>query len=527
MRWLDEWTVLPLVLLAVMSTYSLVGLVAIWGVRARGPWFLRMAAVLAFPAAWLWTTDRRLCLLFLTQTAVVVLRLGHLQSRDARKKSGAIADSAGQDSGPTGRRFSLRDLLLVFVLLGGVFAMLARLPPHVRWDWYLDVLPGAVLGVFTLVAVRVAHSDRNPWLRAVVLVTAFPALLMGGWLWLAKSARGSWGRAMAVASLVLIAVLPARIYYAEWKAHRLTYPPTLADNGYSDLLRAAETVDDPTVNFATLADDELLTYLNKHAQALDLAAQAVHRPIQAVIYESTNDWQLIAEGKRIRRLSEILAARGRLELDRGRVDEAIPSYLANIELGAGIANGGIMMHDFVGGMCELAGVEGLRKIIARLDDDACRRLAERLAEIDAGREPMENVAAREQFYLAGAYPWKHRLNSLARALFPDEPFTNDRLLEAAGAEKRARLRLLLAHLALRRFWLATNEYPATLGELVPKHLAAVPLDPFADRDLTYKKLSTGYLLYSVGSDRVDDGGAPAKGKPIATGDVVADVVLPD
>lgn len=91
------------------------------------------------------------------------------------------------------------------------------------------------------------------------------------------------------------------------------------------------------------------------------------------------------------------------------------------------------------------------------------------------------------------------------------------------------LPLLAAHLALRRFWLARNEYPETLDELVPRYLQAVPLDPFADRELIYKKLATGYLLYSIGHDRVDDGGAPASGFswPRPKGDIVVDVEQPD
>ncbi|HVW37636.1 MAG TPA: hypothetical protein VHB99_10040, partial [Pirellulales bacterium] len=73
----DQWLILLKIavsLFAVMATYSVVGLVAVWGVRGRGNWFLRMAAVLAFLGAWLLTVDSRLYLLFLCQTAVVVIR---------------------------------------------------------------------------------------------------------------------------------------------------------------------------------------------------------------------------------------------------------------------------------------------------------------------------------------------------------------------------------------------------------------------------------------------------------------------
>lgn len=527
MRWLDEWSVLPLVLWAAVSTYSLVGLVAVCGVQGRAHWFLRQGAVLAFLAAGLLTTDRRMCLLFLSQTAVVMLRLGYFERRAARAKSLTVAAPVAPAHEPLGARFSLGQLLLVFVLLSGLLAILSRLPPQVRWNWYEDVLPGAILGVFTLIAVRAAQSERSPWLRAATLAVVFPALVMGAWLWLARSARGPFGKSTAAASLFLIAAAPARIYWAELKAQSLAYPPPLVDNAYLDLLRAAEMVDDPAVNVDQLSGAELGEYLQKHAPALELATQALARPCQAVLYENMNDMLLAAEGKRIRKLSEALAARGRLELAEGRLDDAVESFLADVELGATITNGGLMMHEAFGSNSEGAGVNGLQKVIARLDGDACRKLAERLAKNDARREPSESSTARERFYYAGTYPWKHRINILARVLFPGEPFTYDRVIELIAGEKRARLRLLVAHLALRRFWLAENKYPAALDELVPRFLPAVPLDPFVNRELRYKKRPADYLLYSIGGDLIDDGGLPAKPftYPVSKGDIVVEVAL--
>lgn len=517
-----------LALLTVVTTYSLAGLLAVWGAQGRGPWFLRMVAVLAFLAAWLGTVDRRLCLLFISQTAVVVLRLWFVQSRPARAKTGSDAAPEAQSIRPAGRHFSLADLLLVVVLASGVLAMLVRLPPQVRWDWYKDVLPGAFLGVFTLVAVWAAQSDRQPWLRAASLVVVFPALVMGAWLWLARRARGPVGRAAAALSLLLIAALPAKLYYAEFEGRSISYPTPLEDNGYVDLLRAAEMAVDPTVKVDTLSGDALRAYLDQQRSALELAERGLSRPCQAVLYERMDDRLLGEEGQRLEQLSRLFAGRGRLQLQDGRLEDAVESYLADIELGAAIANGGVMMHDGFGFVIERLGAEGLQQAIARLDDGACRKLAEKLAAIDARREPPESGPSRERLYFACRYPWKHRSNALARALFPSEPITLDALGRAAAGEKRARLRLLIGHLALRRFWLEAKGYPETLDELVPRYLPAVPRDPFSDRALIYKRLTTGYRLYSIGDDRVDDAGVPAKplAWPVPNGDIVIDPTGP-
>ncbi len=77
-------------------------------------------------------------------------------------------------------------------------------------------------------------------------------------------------------------------------------------------------------------------------------------------------------------------------------------------------------------------------------------------------------------------------------------------------------RLLLTSMALRAYELDhAGKYPDSLGELVPNYLNAVPLDPFANGigvPLVYRQKGSGYLLYSVGPDGVDDGGRPLESK---------------
>jgi hypothetical protein len=63
-----------------------------------------------------------------------------------------------------------------------------------------------------------------------------------------------------------------------------------------------------------------------------------------------------------------------------------------------------------------------------------------------------------------------------------------------------------AALAAERFRLATGRWPGSLGELVPTYLNAVPVDPFDGKPLRFQRLADGLVIYSVGKDRVDDGG---------------------
>jgi hypothetical protein len=70
----------------------------------------------------------------------------------------------------------------------------------------------------------------------------------------------------------------------------------------------------------------------------------------------------------------------------------------------------------------------------------------------------------------------------------------------------AQLRTAQASLAIQRYRLATGKLPDTLAELVPAYLDAVVKDPFDGKDLRYKKLETGFVVYSIGEDGSDDGG---------------------
>ena len=60
--------------------------------------------------------------------------------------------------------------------------------------------------------------------------------------------------------------------------------------------------------------------------------------------------------------------------------------------------------------------------------------------------------------------------------------------------------------AVERFRIERGRLPDTLDELVPAFVDAVPPDPFDGRQLRYRPTSNGFCVYSVGRNKVDDGG---------------------
>jgi hypothetical protein len=82
------------------------------------------------------------------------------------------------------------------------------------------------------------------------------------------------------------------------------------------------------------------------------------------------------------------------------------------------------------------------------------------------------------------------------------------VVDALRAQTEAQM--VVAAIALKRYYMAHNSYPSALGDVVPQLVQRVPIDFMDGNDLRYRLNSDGtYLLYSVGEDSIDNGGDPA------------------
>jgi hypothetical protein len=89
----------------------------------------------------------------------------------------------------------------------------------------------------------------------------------------------------------------------------------------------------------------------------------------------------------------------------------------------------------------------------------------------------------------------------------EKPLIETLVLHALRAQTVAQM--AVAAIALKRYKMAHNSYPNTLGELAPLLVRGIPTDYMDGRDMRYRLNSNGMcLLYSVGNDGVDEGGDP-------------------
>jgi hypothetical protein len=77
---------------------------------------------------------------------------------------------------------------------------------------------------------------------------------------------------------------------------------------------------------------------------------------------------------------------------------------------------------------------------------------------------------------------------------------------AKGSSGDPELRATIAAEAAERYRLDHGRWPTRLDELVPVYLTAVPADPYADGPVKLRRFDNGPYIYSIGPDRLDQGG---------------------
>jgi hypothetical protein len=87
---------------------------------------------------------------------------------------------------------------------------------------------------------------------------------------------------------------------------------------------------------------------------------------------------------------------------------------------------------------------------------------------------------------------------------------------------RAQIEALITTIAVMRYRRAHGDYPESLDRLLEADLLKkLPMDPYSDKPLVYKRTADGFVLYSLGADFDDDGGLHSNwGRDTEGGDYV-------
>ncbi len=87
----------------------------------------------------------------------------------------------------------------------------------------------------------------------------------------------------------------------------------------------------------------------------------------------------------------------------------------------------------------------------------------------------------------------------------------------AWRRDQAYLRCAIVAVAAERYRHDHHAWPRTIDALATAYLKAVPTDPYDGQPLRYRLLPDGVVVYSVGPDKEDNGGARNRRNPLAKG----------
>jgi hypothetical protein len=119
---------------------------------------------------------------------------------------------------------------------------------------------------------------------------------------------------------------------------------------------------------------------------------------------------------------------------------------------------------------------------------------------EAGRAPYR--VALDQWYDYGVMVDDHRHGPVTGLFMPAA-----HRVAQGDAKAEATDRLVDLALAAAAYRAKNGRYPSKAEELAPGFIPAVPTDPFSGSPLVMRPVDGGMLLYSVGPDGHDDGGA--------------------
>ncbi|MEX2315636.1 MAG: hypothetical protein WD669_00685 [Pirellulales bacterium] len=313
---------------------------------------------------------------------------------------------------------------------------------------------------------------------------------------------GPWPgkRIAALAITVFIAALPLYVW------GRLAMPRSLppeafkSDENYLELMRLADEL-----YLASAGDANVWSSRASDAQFAALVArdQPIWIQLRAAIEQGCRFPWLIPDqnltNEKLSFLAYLLSARAARGDGTAPIEPQIVACLDAIRLGE-------LEHrsssEYSGPFTNtgLEAVSELWNLRKKLASDQCAKIARELCRMEATREPREQFARRSRQILANS-DWNLRVQLIAGDLsgVTHRFGTRDQRLALS-------LRILILELAIRAFELDSGQPPNELAQLMPQYVAALLDDPFSEEPFKYKRHESGYVLYSVGPNRRDDGG---------------------
>lgn len=255
-------------------------------------------------------------------------------------------------------------------------------------------------------------------------------------------------------------------------------------DGYDDLVKAGQLVSEDSGNIESASAAQLREIVAANAGALALARAGLSNecrvPLQFTPAYNENHLTDLADAKR---LARAFVAEGKLAELENHPAAAASSYLDTIRLGMESPRGGTVLDQMVGTAIEVIGTSQLQKLVADLDAKSARAAAITLETLDARRQTWEDVMRQEN-------DWSRRTFAgiryeMTRWMTRKSLKITYQKTEQKLQHEQLKTRQLIIDLATRVYTLEKGHPPASVSDLVPDYLKAIPRASFTGTNVVY------------------------------------------
>jgi hypothetical protein len=254
-------------------------------------------------------------------------------------------------------------------------------------------------------------------------------------------------------------------------------------NGYDDFVRAAKALVGSDFSYTHQTGEELINIVLANSEALKFLHEGVTKECLVPEDHSTNiDAGLLGDLASFKTLTSLECLEGELAEMDGKTNDAMKVYLDSIRFAGSFNRGGVLLNKLVGIACEAVAMRALKTLEPSLDAKQCAEAAGVLAEIDAKAETVETVLAHEKAFNRRTGGLRGQFTALV--MYKTIRAVNQRAIDKINANT-IRRRQAMVSFAARAYELDKGKPPASIADLIPAYLKAIPQDPVTKTNLTY------------------------------------------
>ncbi|MEM9352292.1 MAG: hypothetical protein AAGA92_04705 [Planctomycetota bacterium] len=288
---------------------------------------------------------------------------------------------------------------------------------------------------------------------------------------------------------------------------RLLFPTPLPPielpnpNGYDDIVAAGRIA--PLKELQGIARDKksgvpLSKAIVKLEPVYELIDQSLAKPIVSPHYHPNESEQSRRDTEAELSALMALSFRADAAIRQSKIDRSVDDLFNILRVGRSLKND--IGHAWTASRwSESIFINLVSSGLPHFDPGTCRQIAQQCISHDSTRQPVKDLTQRRRI-IDDNHDWKNNLWNTLADISGEDHYA---WIEDWQKSKSVDMRLLITQLGVQAYYSERGALPASLDQLVPNYLDAIPLDPFGDGPLRSVRGRRSLTVYSVGRDGLD------------------------